>query len=1220
MSARTAVAVMVAVVLAGVSAAGEDGRTIDFDDAESWQAEPGWLSDSAADYDLSVKDGVGSFSVRSPSAGMKWRFAPGRRLSPVFGALVLRYRATGYDTGHGDYTVWLSGGTGGRPIVSPADIRADGQWHTLAVNLSEAPFEEAVSFVAVAVYAKEDAPARLAIDYLDLAAGLPQDAEVKSISGPEHKSLTIPLVERADELEAHHDWLTEDADDGRFAATSDAETLALTVDQPARGMKWSLRFDPPIERKEMRFATVRYRARSVQPYQDYAIWFGSEAGGMPQQSERVLQMPELIDDNRWHTETLRLTESFPIAEIALQLRADAPDALFEIDRMMVSSRRPRLPASELVELSAGWGAAKLAAGDFKAVDLSTVANAGAASRLGFWGMSDWLGPGAVTAEGVPFVVLDADRDIAVTKLGHFDALDVPLSGRASEILLLMFARLPDQYTLGVKDPRPLRWLAEPEAVVFDVRYADGSTVTAFPRRMPDGAHRVGRQLGVYRLPADAGRELAGITLRENMRTAEFALAAVTLNTSGPPLLPPAEFPQWQVRERAEQPHLAPPALEADADTLRVEAGLSRLTLKLGEDRPALEEIVNTMLGAGGAGDLLRIRVGEKEMALADMRLLELDLPPGAGNTPGRAIARLATDDPPLQVEVGFTFTGADEPLLSLSVRNTGDEAVRAEVDFPAIGPLRLAEAPDDDWYLFPRRGTVLSNRCVGLSAPHGGMQKLQFMDVYSAATGGGLYVMTHDMEGNYGYFDLAKSDEGTSLAVRYRWVDLPAGESVALPDAVVAAHAGDWHEALRRYSDWVHSWYRPVVERKQWFREVFNFRQHRLRGGLLDFDEMQYRFDEIIERDREALGCIDYLHIFDWSETRQWGRVGDYDPWEEIPGPDELRAAVERVQADGVPVGLYLEGYLISKRSRVGQAHGAEWTLLNANGEEYGYFSTPEEPNWSICPSVGAWQAYMERAYSRAAEQTGAMGLYIDEFGFGGPGKLCYNDAHDHAIPMPPVRGEREFIRRVRQVLPDDRVLYTEEVPDPVTCQYQDGAFCYSAISSSDELAPSHLELLRFVLPDFKILELNFYCAMADGNWNRVKRPFFNGDGWWLQGDPYAAYDEPAREHLRRCFSLCHEYVDCFTTMDAEPLVATLQPGLFANRFPGGGRTLWTLYNATYTSVEGPAIAVEHRPGARYADAWHGQDLTPEIREGTAILSLRVDPHGLGCVVQIAGE
>lgn len=1212
---RTAAAVgLILVAATGLVAA---QPAIPIDSLEGWSAQPGWLSDSATEYESTFADGAARFTVRTPNSGMKWRYTPQEPLSPIFGAVAIRYRAVAYDTSAGDYAVWLSGSSGGRRVVSPADIVSDGQWHTLTVDLTDAPFEEAVRFIAVAVYA-DNVPATLEIDWIDFAVASPEGGEVKRISAGPDARQKVPVYDRADEIEQRPDWLDVPADDGHHSVTRDDGTVTFAVDQPGRGMKWTLRFDPPLEREGLRYATLRYRARSIQDFPDYAIWVGSETGGMPQESERLINMPDLLDDGHWHTEVLQLDADFPIAEMAFQVRADAEDAMLQIERLVLSGRRPRFAPDELIEITPQWRAAAIDPADVETVDISALANASARQRLGFWGLSEWLPTGRITATGVPFVVASGDQDVLVTRLGSFDAVEVPLSGSASEILLLMMARLPAQYAMGVSDPVPLRWLREPEAIVFDVRYADGSTVTVFPRHLPDGAHQVGQQLGVYALPAEPGRELAGITLREQMRNAEFAVAGVTVNR-GEPLLPDAVFPQCQVVQPQQAPEPTEPELAFAGDSAHIAGEFTSMNVQGAADGSVwLEEIVSTIAGRPvGAGDVLRMEIGDRQLTLSDLKLELPEFRPTGRRGFPESTVRLVARDFPLTVYLHAGFTDRGEPVLGLDLRNTGDEPMEATVHFPAIGPLQISEEIENDWYFFPKRGPALSNRLARLSYPHGGQFKTQFMDLYSTEGSGGLYLRTLDLEGRYGYFTLSRSANGTQMSVVYRHVHLPPGERVTMPDAVVAAHPGDWHEALHRYERWVHSWYQPTVPRKQWFREVFNFRQHRLRMGLLDFGTMQYTFADAIRRDREAFGVLDYLHIFDWSETERWGRVGDYDPWDEIPGPERFREVVAEAQADGVPVGLYLEGYLISKRSRVGMAHGEEWTLLNANGEEYGYFSTEEDPNWSVCPAVDAWQAYMEDVFPRVAEQTGAMGLYIDEFGFGSVGKLCYNEAHDHPVPMPPVQGEREFTRRVREAMPADRVLYTEEAPDPVTCQYQDGAFCYSAISTSDELAPSHLELLRFVLPDFKIFELNFYVPMADGNWNRVKRPFFNGDGWWLQGDPYTSYDEFAREYLRRCFALCHEYVDCFTTNDPEPLVETLQPGVFANRFPGEGRTLWTLYNATYQSVEGAVIAVEHRPGARYYDAWRQREIEPEIRDGRAVLSTLVDPHDLGCIVRI---
>jgi len=84
------------------------------------------------------------------------------------------------------------------------------------------------------------------------------------------------------------------------------------------------------------------------------------------------------------------------------------------------------------------------------------------------------------------------------------------------------------------------------------------------------------------------------------------------------------------------------------------------------------------------------------------------------------------------------------------------------------------------------------------------------------------------------------------------------------------------------------------------------------------------------------------------------------------------------------------------------------------------------------------------------------------------------------------------------------------------------------------------------------------------------------------------------------------------------PEVATEKWGVHANRLPGGGRTVWTLYNGRYATVRGPVIAVAHSPGATYCDAWNDIPLRPEIVGKRAIISQTLHPQALGCVVQEA--
>ena len=80
--------------------------------------------------------------------------------------------------------------------------------------------------------------------------------------------------------------------------------------------------------------------------------------------------------------------------------------------------------------------------------------------------------------------------------------------------------------------------------------------------------------------------------------------------------------------------------------------------------------------------------------------------------------------------------------------------------------------------------------------------------------------------------------------------------------------------------------------------------------------------------------------------------------------------------------------------------------------------------------------------------------------------------------------------------------------------------------------------------------------------------------------------------------------------------VDTLQREVHANCFPWHERTAWTLFNARYSTVRGPVLAVSHRPGATYYDAWNGAPLVPQVIGDRAVLKQTLHPQQLGCVVQ----
>jgi len=149
---------------------------------------------------------------------------------------------------------------------------------------------------------------------------------------------------------------------------------------------------------------------------------------------------------------------------------------------------------------------------------------------------------------------------------------------------------------------------------------------------------------------------------------------------------------------------------------------------------------------------------------------------------------------------------------------------------------------------------------------------------------------------------------------------------------------------------------------------------------------------------------------------------------------------------------------------------------------------------------------------------------------------------------------------------------------------------------------------------------INVCDRWARDKTDNLQAAFFNGVGYesweniwgiWNQITPRDA------EALRRVAYIERQFADLLIGPDWEPYAPTLQYGVFATRFPGGGRTLWTVVNRNEFDVRGEQIEVAHRAGARYYDLWSGAELTPRIAGDGAVLSFPIEAHGFGAVLAL---
>jgi len=149
---------------------------------------------------------------------------------------------------------------------------------------------------------------------------------------------------------------------------------------------------------------------------------------------------------------------------------------------------------------------------------------------------------------------------------------------------------------------------------------------------------------------------------------------------------------------------------------------------------------------------------------------------------------------------------------------------------------------------------------------------------------------------------------------------------------------------------------------------------------------------------------------------------------------------------------------------------------------------------------------------------------------------------------------------------------------------------------------------------------INVCDRWARDKTDNLQAAFFNGVGYeswenvwgiWNQITPRDA------EALRRVAYVERHFADLLVSPDWEPYTPTLQYGVYASRFPGEGRSLWTVVNRNEYGVYGDQMQVAHQEGTRYYDVWNGTELKPRIAGGGAVLRFAIEPNGFGAVLAV---
>ncbi len=952
-------------------------------------------------------------------------------------------------------------------------------------------------------------------------------------------------------------WIGNPA--GKYEVSAGNGTM-FTVSEAGRGMKWRRRLDRRIDTSKYPYLKLRYRARDVLPVSEYFLYMSEIDSGMAANDVMPISLSSLICDGNVHEAVVKI-EPMNINTLACQVQAATEKCYVEVlDISFYKTGKTNADKSIVETLNYIPGGTEIK--EYNPVKLESNTNvAGWLANLGFG--DSWFENEDVLIDNVYFNLCTGKKAMATTLKGK-ETLSVDIDEEPGIIYLLMGARFTGKETpsIGGGD---IEYIEQPHRFHVELTYADGLVDRIFPKRLNDGRYRIRQGLFVYTVKPARDASVDKLSFIDNMDNGRFIVLAVS--TGSKPMAQKAKAPKEQEPlNRATQPFESKTFsgsgiyCETDLEANKIGRLCNRLTNTEWLKQPTSVYSINSMA--------------------------ELDVKADA------SVIR------PAQIR------------FDLQITNNTAKPVELAPVFPDLKGISPGGNTEELFYCFPKRGAVISNAKLDLKARYGGDFPLQYIDVYHERAGG-VYILTCDMQNHARDFHVNKKD-AVNISVEYLPRTLRPGETWKLPAVIIGTHENDWHDAFKAYKGWLKTWYKPAAKRKDWFREIFNFRQLFLShpmprpSGAFDRHTKEYNIQKVLEEDIKNFGGIDYLHIFDWYDF-SYG-PGDYAPWDYLGGVNTFQRQLNSVQQMGIPVGLYVQGVFVQSTTEIGKAKGEKWQALDSSGNPYVVY-----PNvYTICSSVAGWQDYIAQTCSRIETQLGPNGIYIDSIGMG-PWK-CYAADHGHQVPAGRVDGEFAIIKNVRRKLPEDTALYTEEIPSDVTTQYQDGAFTYAVNQSVEAFTPVRVNMARFAIPDFKTFEI-IICDMPVGDdLEAIKAVFFNGEGIWLEGMVPEFYSYKACELIRKTHRILRKYRESFCSDSPVPLVETRHPEVFANYFPARGCKVWTLFNSGWSTVRANLIEVEHEYGMKYYDLWNDRPVTAEIKGDKALLHVEIGPRDVGCI------
>ncbi|KXJ98349.1 MAG: Serine/threonine-protein kinase pkn1 [Nitrospira sp. OLB3] len=126
---------------------------------------------------------------------------------------------------------------------------------------------------------------------------------------------------------------------------------------------------------------------------------------------------------------------------------------------------------------------------------------------------------------------------------------------------------------------------------------------------------------------------------------------------------------------------------------------------------------------------------------------------------------------------------------------------------------------------------------------------------------------------------------------------------------------------------------------------------------------------------------------------------------------------------------------------------------------------------------------------------------------------------------------------------------------------------------------------------------------------------WMNGTGmvvWEVVFGSWVGWSARDRSILRRMLPIQRRFAALFSGEGWTPLVQTEAANIYATLWERQDLRLWTLVNRGDQSVSGLLLKVPAVIGSKYFDLFTGQEMVPDIQDGTALLQGALAPRGIG--------